>query len=131
MTIIIFLLGKNVMSDEINIDSSKIEILDEGNIISAINVKANIPSKKIEIEGDSSIYDKKKSQLTITNNVKFFDSIKNVYLESEKVVYNQSTDILQTYGKTFIRIEDKYYVYSSDLFYERKIQKFLPIKKPL
>ena len=35
----------------------------------------------IEIEGDKSIYDKKKSQLTITNNVKFFDSLKNIYLE--------------------------------------------------
>ena len=80
ITIIIFLLGKNVISDEINIDSSKIEILEEGNIISAINVKANIPSKKIEIEGDSAIYDKKKSQLTITNNVKFFDNLKNIYL---------------------------------------------------
>ncbi len=119
------------MSDEIKIDSSKIEILEEGNIISALNVKANIPSKKIEIEGDSSIYDKKKNQLTITNNVKFFDNIKNVYLESEKAVYNQSTDILQTYGKTFIRIEDKYYVYSSDLFYNRKLQKISSDKETI
>ena len=31
--------------------------------------------------------------------------------------------MLQTFGKTFIRIEDKYYVYSSDLFYDRKLQK--------
>ena len=131
ISIIIFLLGKNVVSDEIKIDSSKIEILEEGNIISALNVKAKIPSKKIEIEGDSSIYDKKKSQLTITNNVKFFDNIKNVYLESEKIVYNQSTDILQTYGKTFIRFEDKYYVYSSDLFYQRKLQKISSDKETI
>ena len=59
ITIIIFLYGKNVISDEIKIDSSKIEVLEEGNIISAVNIKANIPNKKIEIEGDSSIYDKK------------------------------------------------------------------------
>ena len=111
--------------------SSKIEILEEGNIISALNVKANIPNKKIEIEGDNSIYDKKKSQLTITNNVKFFDNIKNIYLESEKIVYNQSTDILQTFGKTFIRIEDKYYVYSNDLFYERKLQKISSDKETI
>ena len=49
ITFIIFLIGKNVMSDEIKIDSSKIEILEEGNIISALNVKASIPSKKIEV----------------------------------------------------------------------------------
>ena len=131
ISIIIFLLGKNVVSDEINIDSSKIEILEDGNIISAINVKANIPSKKIEIEGDSSIYDKKKNQLTIIKNVKFIDNLKNIYLESEKAVYNQSTDILQTYGKTFIRFEDKYYVYSSDLFYQRKLQKISSDKETI
>ena len=59
ITFIIFLIGKNVMSDEIKIDSSKIEIMEEGNIISALNVKASMQSKKIEIEGDRSIYDKK------------------------------------------------------------------------
>ena len=47
ITVIIFLYGKNVISDEIKIDSSKIEVLEEGNIISALNVKANIPNKKI------------------------------------------------------------------------------------
>ena len=120
---ILFLLGKNAFADEIKIDSSDIKVLDDGNIINASNIKANIPNKKIEIEGDQSIYDKKNSQLTIIKNVKFFDNLKNVYLEGEKVIYNKSTDMLQTFGKTFIRIEDKYYVYSSDLFYDRKLQK--------
>ena len=129
-TLFVFaLLIKNVFSDEIKIDSSKIKVLDEGNIISAINVKANIPNKKIEIEGDKSIYDKKKKQLTIFNNVKFFDNSKNVYLEGEKVIYNQSTDILQTFGKTFIRVEDKYYIYSNDLIYERNLQKIYTDKE--
>ena len=129
--IIIFILGKNVISDEIKIDSSKIEILEEGNIISALNVKAKIPSKKIEIEGDSSIYDKKKRQLTITNNVKFFDNIKNVYLESEKVVYNQSTDILQTYGKTFIDLKISIMCILVTFFIKENYKKFLLIKKLL
>jgi len=33
--------------------------------------------KKIEIEGDQSIYDKKNKQLTIINNAKFTDKSKN------------------------------------------------------
>ena len=56
---------KNILSDEINIDASKVKVLDEGNIISGTNVNAEIPSKQIIIEGDQSIYDKKNSQLTI------------------------------------------------------------------
>ena len=128
---ILVLFGKNVFSDEIKIDSSKIQVLEEGNIVSALNVKVNIPSKNIEIEGDMSIYDKKNSILTIIKNVKFFDNLKNIYIEGEKVIYNQSTDVLQTFGETFIRIEDKYYVYSNDLFYNRKLQKIYTDKETI
>ena len=129
--IIFVILETNVFSDEINIKSSNIKVLDEGNIINALNPKVNIPNKAIEIEGDKSIYDKKNSQLTIINNVKFFDNLKNIYLEGEKVFYNQLTDIIQTFGKTFIRIEDKYYVYSKDLFYDRKLQRIYTNKETI
>ena len=129
--IIFALFEKSVFSEEININSSNIKVLEKGNIINALNVKANIPSKKIEIEGDKSIYDKKNSQLTIINNVKFFDNLKNIYLEGEKVIYNQLTDLVQTFGKTFIRIEDKYYVYSNNLFYDRKLQKIYTDKETI
>ena len=131
-TLFVFaLLIKNVFSDEIKINSSKIKVSENGNLISALNVKANIPEKKIDIEGDKSIYDKKKSQLTIISNVKFFDNSKNIYLEGEKIIYNQSTEILKTFGKTFIRIEDKYFIYSKDLTYNRKIQKIFTNKETI
>ena len=131
-TLFVFaLLIKNVFSDEIKINSSKIKVSENGNLISALNVKANIPEKKIDIEGDKSIYDKKKNQLTIISNVKFFDNSKNIYLEGEKIIYNQSTEILKTFGKTFIRIEDKYFIYSKDLTYNRKIQKIFTDKETI
>ena len=126
---IFVLFQKSAFADEININSSKIQVLDEGNIISALNVKVDIPNKKIEIEGDKSIYDKKNSQLTIINNVKFIDNLKNVYIEGEKVIYNQLTDLIQTFGTTFFSIEDKYYVYSNDLFYDRKSEKIYSNKE--
>ena len=115
--------GKSTFSDEINFNSSNIKVLEEGNIVTALNVEAFIPNKKIEIEGDKSIYDKKSRKLTIIDNVKFKDSFKNVYIEGQKIIYNQSNETVQTFGKTFIRVEDKYYIYSEDLFYNRKLQK--------
>jgi len=114
---------KNTFSDEINFNSSNIKVLEKGNIVTALNVEAFIPNKKIKIEGDKSIYDKKSKKLTIIDNVKFKDSFKNVYIEGNKIIYNQSNDTVRTFGKTFIRIEDKYYIYSEDLFYNRKLQK--------
>jgi len=128
---IFVLFQKSAFSDEININSSKMKVLEEGNIITGLNVKADIPNKKIKIEGDKSIYDKKKKQLTIISNVKFFDSLKNIYLEGEKVIYNQLTDLVQTFGKTFIRIEDTYHVHSNDLFYDRKLQKIYTDKETI
>ena len=123
------LFQESAFSDEININSSKMKILEEGNIITGVNVKADIPNKKIEIEGDKSVYDKKKKQLTVINNVKFIDKLKNFYLEGEKVIYNQLTDLVQTFGKTFIKIEDKYFIHSEDLFYDRKLQKIYTDKE--
>ena len=127
--IIFILFQKNAYADEININSSKVKVLEEGNIINAFKVIANIPSKKIEIEGDESIYDKKKSQLTIINNVKFNDTLKNVYIEGEKAIYNQITDVVQTFGKTYIKIENKYDIYSYDLIYDRKSQQIYSNKE--
>ena len=126
---IFILFQKNAYADEININSSKMKILEEGNIINAFDVTANIPSKKIEIEGDESIYDKKKSQLTIINNVKFNDTLKNVYIEGKKAIYNQITDVVQTFGKTYIKIENKYDIYSYDLIYDRKSQQIYSNKE--
>ena len=126
---IFILFQKNAYADEININSSKIKVLEEGNIINAFDVTANIPSKKIEIEGDESIYDKKKSQLTIINNVKFNDTLKNVYIEGKKAIYNQITDVVQTFGETYIKIENKYDIYSYDLIYDRKSQQIYSNKE--
>ncbi len=120
--IFIIFFQKSLFANEININSSKIKVIDDGNTITAINVKVDIPNKNIEIEGDKAIYDKKNSQLTIINNVKFFDKLKNVYIEGKKVIYNQITDIIQTFDETYIKIENKYEVYSKDLFYDRKLQ---------
>jgi len=127
--IIFALFEKSVFSEEININSSNIKVLEKGNIINALDVKANIPSKKIEIEGDKSIYDKKNSQLTIIHNVKFFDNLKDIYIEGDKAIYNQATDIVQTFGKTYIKIENKYDVYSYNIFYNRKSQKIYSNKE--
>ena len=128
---VILLFERSTFSDEINFNSTDIKVLEKGNIVTALNVEAYIPNKKIKIEGDKSIYNKKNSKLTIINNVKFEDNFQNIYIEGQKIIYDQSKDILQTFGKTFIRVEDKYYVYSEDLFYNRKLQKIFTNKETI
>ena len=56
---VILLFERSTFSDEINFNSTDIKVLEKGNIVTALNVEAYIPNKKIKIEGDKSIYNKK------------------------------------------------------------------------
>ena len=110
-------------ADEIFFESENIKIKEEGNMIYAFEGYAKIPSQSIEIEGDRSIYNKLISELTIIDNVKFLDLKKEVYIESEKIIYNQIENTIFSQGKTFIKIEDTYEINSENVFYDRNSMK--------
>jgi len=122
---------KPAFSDEVYIESNNMKVLEEGNLIKAFIAKATIPSEKIEIEGDESIYDKQKTELTLIKNVKFFDNIKNIYIEAEKLIYNKSTNIVNSVGKTYIKIEDKHEVYSDNIYYNRNLMEIYSEKETI
>ena len=114
---------KKVYADQIFFDSDNLIIKEEGNMIFATKGFAKIPSKNIEIEGDKFIYNKLISELTIIDNVKYFDNQKKVYIESEKLIYDEINNNIFSEGKTFIKIEEKYKVNSSNILYDRNYMK--------
>ena len=120
-----------VFSDDVYIESDNMKVLEEGNLIKAFIAKAIIPNEKIEIEGDESIYDKQKTELTLIKNVKFFDNIKNIYIEAEKLIYNKSTNIVNSVGKTYIKIEDKHEIYSDNIYYNRNLMEIYSDKETI
>ena len=69
------------------------------------------------------MYNKKKGTIKFEKNVLFNDKIKNIIIETEKATYYQKLDSLETTGITNIKIENKYEIISSDMFYDRKSQK--------
>ncbi len=121
--IISILPNKIAKANEINIISDNIEILDSGKKIKSINTKAIIESEGLEIEGDQSIYDKDNQEVIFEKNVLFFDKIKNVSIETEKVLYNKKKNILNTIGKTKIVLENEYKIISKNVFYDRNLEK--------
>ena len=118
-----FFLNKNLLADEIFFDSKNLKIENEGNMIFATEGIAKIPSKNTEIQGDKFIYNKLVSELTIIDNVKYFDNKKNIYIESEKLIFNQINNTIYSKGKTFIKLEEKYEVHSEDILYDRNLMK--------
>ena len=71
--IIFILIISEAFADSIKLDSDNIKVFEEGNLIHAFNAKAFDKEQQVEIVGDKSIYDKKKSVLTIIENVRIYD----------------------------------------------------------
>ena len=112
-----------LFSDEVDILSDNIKILDNGKIIESIQTNAIIKRKGLYIEGDYSVYNKETEIIKFEKNVLFNDRTKNIKVETENAKYNQQLDTLETIGVTNIKIENKYEIISSNMFYDRKLQK--------
>ena len=126
---LIFFQNSLIKADEIFFESKNIKIENDGNMILSKNGIAKIPSQNIIIEGDQSAYDKKISELIIIGNVKFFDDLNNVYIESEKAIYNKLDNTLFSSGTTFVKIENEYEIYSQDLLYNRDTMKISTVSE--
>ncbi len=115
--------NKIIYAKEIEIISDNVKILDNGKIIKSINTKAIIKKQGLEIQGNDSLYDKKKQELIFKKNVLFFDKIKNVSIETEEALYSKKKNILNTIGKTKIILENNYKIISTNIFYDRNLEK--------
>tara|TARA_B100001123_G_scaffold224689_1_gene252979 strand:+ start:2208 stop:4607 length:2400 start_codon:yes stop_codon:yes gene_type:complete len=113
----------NLLADQIFFDSSNLEIKEKGNMIFATKGLAKIPSKNIEVEGDKFIYNKLISELSIFDNVKYFDKKKNIYIESNELIFNQINNTIYSNGKTYIKVEDTYEVDTTNVLYDRNSMK--------
>jgi hypothetical protein len=118
-----------INAEEIFFDSENIQIQNDGNMIYSEKGIAKIPGENITIEGDNSFYNKKISELVVIGNIKFFDNLNNIYIESDKAIYNQLDNTLFSSGKTFVKVEDEYEVHSEDLLYDRNVMKISTISK--
>ena len=124
-TLIFFIFfSKNILSAEtIFFDSKNIKIEENGNMIFATTGIAKIPSKNLTIKGDKFIYDKIRSELTIFDDVKYNDNKNRIFIESQKLIYNEIDNLVFSQGETFIDMKNKYEIFSSDVLYDRNILK--------
>ena len=123
--LIIFLIfiSTNIKAETILFDSKNIKIEQEGNMIFATKGIAKIPSKNLEIEGDKFIYDKLNSELTVFDNVKYLDNENNIIIKSQKLLYNELKNILFSQSETYINVENKYHINSTNVLFDRNQNK--------
>ena len=113
----------NLFADTIFFNSKNIKIENEGEMIYASKGVANIPSKSLMIEGDKFIYDKANSELTIFDNIKYIDQENDIIIKSQKMIYNELTNKILSKSKTLITVENNYEINSSDISYDRNLNK--------
>ena len=111
----------NLFAEQFNIESSEINILEEGNIVKAKNGVNIFSSDGIEIVTNELVYDKKKEILTLRGNVKIKDKINNFISEGNEYIYYKKEEKIISSGISRSKIKNKFLIESNDLVYERNL----------
>ncbi len=120
--ILIFILTSlsyHAYSDEVQIESKDINIINDGNTVLAKEAQIIIPKENMKILSDLANYEKISDIVTFTKNVFFNDKKNNVIIEGDFVKYERKKDLIYSDGKTNLNIENKYKVETNNVFYDR------------
>tara|TARA_B100000989_G_scaffold257336_1_gene206850 strand:+ start:5609 stop:8218 length:2610 start_codon:yes stop_codon:yes gene_type:complete len=110
-----------IYSNKITYLKNKEVIFTTGNS-KAINDRTVISAEEFK-------YSKKTNILIAKNKVKIDDSSEEVIIFAKEMTYNNIEEIIFTKGTTEARIQDKYNVYSNNVFYDKKVMEFSSKKK--
>ena len=121
--LIIFFSSFYIFAEEIQIESSNMNIINDGKTVLANNAKILIPSENLQIDSNKLVYDKENRIITFINNVNLDDKSNNIVLKSNLVKYKESTEIIYSEGKTKINIENKYNIVSENVNFDRTLKR--------
>ena len=106
--ILLFFFNISSFGEEFNFKSTEINVLEKGNLIIADKGVRIETQNNLIIEGEKSEYNKKKKILKILGNVKVYDKINNIVINSNNVNYLKNKELIFTVGKSIAEIENKY-----------------------
>ncbi len=130
LALLIFFSGY-AYSENIQIESSNMDIVNDGKTIIANNANIKIPNDNITITSELARYEKLKDIVTFTDNVLLNDSNNDVIIKSNLVRYERKKDLIYSDGKTKIEIDKIYNIDSEDVYYDRNLKKFYGSKETL
>ena len=81
------------MSQEVLMDSSNMNIINDGSVIIADDAEIFVPLEKIKVEADKAKYEKLKNFVTFTDNVLFNDNLNEVIIKSNLVEYEREKEL--------------------------------------
>jgi LPS-assembly protein len=121
ISIFVFLLSTNIVySDDFNFQATEIEVLENGNLITAKNGVEVLTNDGILINSKEFKYDKIKNILTAIGDVRFVDDINELTLTTSKIIYDKNNEVIITSQKTTILVKNQYTINSKNIVFDRK-----------
>jgi LPS-assembly protein len=102
---------------------AEIEILENGNKINGTNGGKVISDDGSTIAGKNFFYNKQTNILEITENIKYIDSIKNVTITADKIIYYKNDEKLFTIGNSKV-IGENSNISANELEYYKNLNTF-------
>ena len=116
-------IGFNSFSNEIQIEATKLDIINNGNSVLADNAEITIPLENIFIKSKKLEYDKAQKNLTFTDEVKLNDKKNQINLKSNFLNYKQEDELIYSSGKTKLNIKNIYNIDSFNIYYNKFLNK--------
>ena len=117
--IYILFLSLNSYAEDVDIESSQIEIKDNGDLIIAYNSDTFLKKENIKISSKIVNYYKSERLINFNNDVIFDDLNNKVKIKSDEIIYDINKEIVNSVGDVILNFDDKYIMNSKNLFYDR------------
>ncbi len=116
-------------SDEIDIKTTEINILESGKLLTGSKGFNIITDKNVEITGNKFSYNKEIQELNAEGNVNIIDQLNEIKINSEVVEYNQKEEKFYLKNKATINYKNNYTLYGEDIIYMKNENKIFSKKK--
>jgi len=119
----IFFNQTKIRADEFNFETPEIQILDKGNTIKAMKGGKVLTNDNVEIIANEFEYNKTKSSLIAKGNTKLVDTINQLIINAEEILYLRNEEKILINSKMNAVVADKYFMNSKNIIYNRKKMK--------
>lgn len=112
-----FVFYNSANSNELTFESNTIEITNNGDVIEASNGVEVQGINNIKITAKNSIFNNLTSELLIKDDVIFYDSLKDIQIKSNEILYNRKIEKIISNGKTYIQLANDYKIITDNIEY--------------
>ena len=116
-------------SDEVDIKTTEINILQNGKLLTGSKGFNIITDKNVEITGEKFSYNKELQELNAEGNVNVIDKLNEIKINSEIIEYKKREEKFLIKNKATINYQNNYTLYGKDIIYSKNNNKIFSEKK--